>query len=445
MATIEPYTTSAGQKRYRVRYRTPEHRQTDKRGFKTKRDAELFRASIEVTMARGEYVPVNAGRVTIRELAERWQAHQVSQKPATIAANASAMTVHVLPRWGDVHAADVSYTDVKEWVSRLSSKRGPATVRRAHNVLSMVLADAVRDGRLVKNPAEGVPLPRRLRKQRTYLTHGQVHTLAGSAADFGAVVLVLAYTGLRWGELAALKVGRVDTTRRRIDVVENVVDIGGHLTWGTPKTHESRSVPFPPFLVPLFTEAMTGKGPDDLVFVGGRGGVLRHNVERRRHFDPAVVVAGTAVARLQTALGMTGREVDGVFGPRTERALSDWQDAHDVPVTGRADRAVWQALAADAPGAGLERFASVQIGLGARDFPRLTPHDLRHTAASLAVSAGANVKAIQRMLGHASAAMTLDTYADLFDDDLDAVAIALGEAASQQGVGKMWARGAEPQ
>jgi integrase len=52
--------------------------------------------------------------------------------------------------------------------------------------------------------------------------------------------------------------------------------------------------------------------------------------------------------------------------------------------------------------------------------PRVTPHDLRHTAASLAISAGANVKAVQRMLGHASASMTLDTYADLFDADLDA-------------------------
>lgn len=74
--------------------------------------------------------------------------------------------------------------------------------------------------------------------------------------------------------------------------------------------------------------------------------------------------------------------------------------------------------------------------------PRLTPHDLRHTAASLAVSAGANVKAVQKMLGHASAAMTLDVYADLFDDDLDAVAVALDHAASLASVGKMWARGA---
>jgi integrase len=61
-------------------------------------------------------------------------------------------------------------------------------------------------------------------------------------------------------------------------------------------------------------------------------------------------------------------------------------------------------------------------------FPAITPHDLRHTAASLAVSAGANVKAVQRMLGHAEASMTLDTYADLFDADLDEVADRLDTA-----------------
>ncbi len=70
----------------------------------------------------------------------------------------------------------------------------------------------------------------------------------------------------------------------------------------------------------------------------------------------------------------------------------------------------------------------------------MTPHDLRHTAASLAVSAGANVKAVQRMLGHASATMTLDTYADLFDDDLDAVAERLDVALMLASVGGMWAR-----
>ena len=67
------------------------------------------------------------------------------------------------------------------------------------------------------------------------------------------------------------------------------------------------------------------------------------------------------------------------------------------------------------------------------------PHDLRHTAASLAISAGAKVKSVQKMPGQASAAMTLDVYADLFDYDLDAVGDALGVAGAPEVVGKMWA------
>jgi integrase len=64
----------------------------------------------------------------------------------------------------------------------------------------------------------------------------------------------------------------------------------------------------------------------------------------------------------------------------------------------------------------------------------LTPHGLRHTAASLAVSAGANVLAVQRLLGHKSAAMTLDTYAHLFNSDLDAFTDRLDNLARAAGV-----------
>lgn len=67
----------------------------------------------------------------------------------------------------------------------------------------------------------------------------------------------------------------------------------------------------------------------------------------------------------------------------------------------------------------------------------MTIHDLRHTAASLAVSAGANVKAVQAMLGHASAAMTLDTYADLFPDDMNLESDAL-EVAARKALGDRW-------
>ena len=57
----------------------------------------------------------------------------------------------------------------------------------------------------------------------------------------------------------------------------------------------------------------------------------------------------------------------------------------------------------------------------------LVPHSLRRTAASLAIQAGANIKAVRSMLGHASATMTWDLYGHLYDDDLDQVADRLGE------------------
>ena len=72
--------------------------------------------------------------------------------------------------------------------------------------------------------------------------------------------------------------------------------------------------------------------------------------------------------------------------------------------------------------------AVVECQKADESFPTITPHDLRHTAASLAISAGANVKAVQRMLGHAKASMTLNTYTHLFDTDLDAVAVELDMA-----------------
>ncbi|WP_419818214.1 tyrosine-type recombinase/integrase [Glaciibacter flavus] len=68
----------------------------------------------------------------------------------------------------------------------------------------------------------------------------------------------------------------------------------------------------------------------------------------------------------------------------------------------------------------------------------MTTHDSRHTAAALAVSAGANVKAVQRMLGHVSAAMTLDRYSDLFGDDLDPVAEGLDEVSTAARLSNAW-------
>jgi hypothetical protein len=82
MGSITPYDTAAGL-RYRVRYRKPDNSQTDKRGFKTNKEAKLFAASTEVTKARGEYIEASASRVTIRELGNRWVASQTHLDPSS--------------------------------------------------------------------------------------------------------------------------------------------------------------------------------------------------------------------------------------------------------------------------------------------------------------------------------------------------------------------------
>ena len=84
---------------------------------------------------------------------------------------------------------------------------GPVTVIRAFGVLAGILDDAVRDRRLTVDPARGVKLPRKVRREHRYLTDEQVWELARQAGpDKGTIVLVLAYCGLRWGELAGLHV-----------------------------------------------------------------------------------------------------------------------------------------------------------------------------------------------------------------------------------------------
>ena len=213
MATIESYDTKAG-RRYRVRYRTPDRRQTDKRGFTTKRDAERFARTVEVSKDRGEWIDPADTRVTVGVLGERWIASRSSLKPSTLRTVESAWRNHVQPRWGTTAVSDVRFSAVEEWVAELAREKSPTTVKRAHGVLSSILAAAVRDRRILANPAEGVALPRKVAKAHVYSSHDQLHALA-DASDRPALVLVLGYTGLRWGEAIGLRVKDVDTARRR--------------------------------------------------------------------------------------------------------------------------------------------------------------------------------------------------------------------------------------
>jgi integrase len=117
-----------------------------------------------------------------------------------------------------------------------------------------------------------VNLPRVNTAERRYLTHEQVRLLADACEPHSLVVFFLAYTGLRFGEIAALRVGRLDLLRRRAVVAESVTLVRGVQTWGTPKGHERREVPVPRFLVDELAVHVAGKERDELVFTARRRG-----------------------------------------------------------------------------------------------------------------------------------------------------------------------------
>jgi integrase len=96
----------------------------------------------------------------------------------------------------------------------------------------------------------------------------------------------------RWGEATALRVCDIDLARRRIDVRRAFSDVGGHVVLGTPKSHQSRTVPVPRFLARELSAATTGKHTDDLVFTMSSGSVLRLSNWRRATFLPARARAG---------------------------------------------------------------------------------------------------------------------------------------------------------
>jgi integrase len=351
MTSIKKRITAAGEVRYDVRYRTPsgdERRET----FKREVDAKRRRTDIDKAIDTGGYIDRNRSKLTVGAWADLWISSKVNLAPKTRDRYEGILRAHIEPRWGKVPLAKVTHADLQRWIAAIDA--APATVRKAHRVMSQLLAYAVADDRLAKNPAERLSLPRIRQAEKRFLTHQQVHDLADACGDdYRLVVLFLAYTGLRWGEMAALRVHRLDFLRRRALIAESVTPIKGVMTFGPTKGHERREVPLPRFLLEDLSRHVADRKRDDLVFIGQRGSVMRSQTFQR-----------AALTRAATELRIPG----------------------------------------------------------------FHPHELRHTAASLAIASGADVKVVQQMLGHKSAVMTLDLYGHLFGDRLDVVADAMDAA-----------------
>ena len=234
---------------------------------------------------------------------------------------------------------------------------------------------AVKAGLATKNVVAEInrrhDLPETTETEQHYLTHAQLIDFAREVGRFEVMTLVLGYCGLRFGEAAALR--RRDVGGKEITVRNSATYVQGQgIVETVTKTKRTRRVPVPePVLDRLRAELPSE--PDEFVFPSRKGGHLPLG-EYRWAFDKAL---------------------------KAIQARTKEQRQQEIADGGEATTP---------------------------DFPTIKPHDLRHTCASLAISVGANVKVVQHMLGHATAAMTLDLYGHLMSDDLAGVADALGKA-----------------
>lgn len=362
---IERKRTSRGEPRYEVRLRGLDGKERS-RTFRTLKEAERYERSQQTSVDQGMWVDPRSGRVTLAAWSAEWQRTVVHLRPSTRRIYDVNLRHHILPTLGDVEIGKLTPSMLRAWLSSLTTKVGgkgkplaPASVSQAYRTLNRVLAAAVDNELLGRNPLRGVKAPRLEPEPMRFLSHEEVATLAAAIDPrYRALVLVAAYSGLRAGELGALRRKRVDLLHRTITVVEQVQWIDGRHLVSAPKSAAGRrSVALPGVVTTALQEhlaAYAEPGSEGLVFPSPEGGFIRLENFRRRVWTPATLAAGVAPLRL---------------------------------------------------------------------------HDLRHTCASLAIAAGADVKVLQRMLGHASAALTLDRYGHLMPGQAQSVADRLDQMA----------------
>lgn len=286
-----------GKGRYRARYRGPDGKERS-RTFDRRVDAERWRASVETSIAQGEWLDPARSAMLLSDWAKRWIETRTDLRPSTRARLEGIVRLHVVKQFGRRKLSSLSNAEVREWAAAMTSEgTGATTVRKSVFALRQMLDAAVADRRLSVNPAASVPLPAEQVIEQRYLSAEEADALAEAIApEYRALVLLGAYAGLRWGELAGLRRRRIDVLRSRVMVAETAVQVSGSITFGEPKTPKSRRV------VPVARSIMreverhlaehVGPEGDALVFTAAQGGPMFRATFHRHVWSPAIKAAG---------------------------------------------------------------------------------------------------------------------------------------------------------
>ena len=275
----------------------------------------------------------------------------------------------------------ITRTDIATWVNQTAAEKKPdgkplsgKTIANRHGFIAGALNRAVRDELIKSNPCDATRLPRTVKLPMVFLTHDEYLRFIGCFPTWRRpMVATMFTTGLRWGELAALRVGDFDAERGTISVVQAWKDGGKEL--GAPKTDKSvRTVAIAPEVIDMLTPLTVGRSPRDWLFTGRNGDWVRYHTFRKEAWVPAVKLANGE-----------GKVRDGGRLLPTPSPL-----------------------------------------LGKR--PRI--HDARHSCASWLLGAGVPINYVQAHLGHESIQTTVDRYGHVMPGAQHAIRHAISNAIS---------------
>lgn len=293
MAWIQRLPRRDGLVSYKVYWRDPARRVCTKT-FRKRKDADRFLRDIEHKKDVGTYIDPGLGRIPLAEFWEYFIRTSAPPAESTQALYRMQARRHILPRLGGAPLGSITRPAVRSFLADLQEAGvGAPTINSTYRLLRRVLSVAVDEGRIAANPAARIEAPKPSAREMNFLTPKQVFALSHNVDDkYRVLILFLAYTGVRIGEAAALRVKNVDFLKGQARIVEASKEVDGKQSVGPTKNRLNRSVALPNFLVEELSVQVAKYSdagrPDALVFPSPAGTFLRQKAFRSRVFKPAL-------------------------------------------------------------------------------------------------------------------------------------------------------------
>ena len=262
--------------------------------FDTQDEAARWKSEQQRAHKRGEWLDPDLSKITFREWSALWLKAKNDIQPSTMRNYVSRLDIHLLPAFGRHRLTELTNNQIGQWVAnQYKSGTGAVTLKQCMGLMKLILNSAIYDGRLARNPAQGIKLPKAMKAEKKALTFNELRALASECGEYQTLTLFAGMTGMRWGELNALVGSDVNLLKRTVKVNKSYSEgkKGEKILSGT-KTHQAREIPLAKELLPLVEKQLQLGGADTPLFQSANGKPLQYNNFMSRIFKPAVKRAG---------------------------------------------------------------------------------------------------------------------------------------------------------